>query len=405
MNSFIARGLFITLIFLGASFNVAAESWADVAEEIGVYLDESVRLYEQGEGDAAKQQRYDAYFRVYELKEMEQAVQSWFGGKYNFMIEDMFAEITRIVNEGRPAKDLATVRDELRAVLLESAIELDIERPREDVSHAAIFWKAFLILLREGMEAILILGIMIAILVKRNRPDQKKIVYTSAIGGILASLILAVLLNVLRERIGITKGYIAQELFEGFVILAAVAVLLWVCGWLIKTSSNEMAHLKKAVDEAVVGSRVGALALVSFLAVFREGAETVLFYQAMFADVSPERYGLIGLGMAAAVVGLVVGFALVRYGSIKLPLKLFFSVTGVFIFYMAFSMAGKAFLEFKEAGWIQSGTVNFPTITWLGIYPLLPGLLLQGSIIIFAVAMLVINKKNVIKPSVNDGEK
>ncbi len=393
--------LALFLVFLAP---LAAETWSSIADEIGAYLDDSVRFYREGKNEEAKQCRYDAYFRIYELKEMEQAVQSWFGSKYNFNIEALFAEVTVLINEGRPVGELEALVEELMEILRESAAELDVEKPRENMSHGAIFAKALIILLREGLEAILILGAMIAILIKRKREDQVKTVYIASAAAVFASVLLAVFLNALRARIGITRGYAAQELFEGFVILAAVAVLLWVGGWLIKTSASEMASLKSRVGDASDKSSTKALALVSFLAVFREGAETVLFYQAMFNDVSSDRYGLVALGMAAAVVLLAVGFVLVRYGSVKLPLKWFFNVTGVFIFYMAFSMSGKAFLEFREAGWFEDSMVNFPTIPWLGIYPVLPGLLLQGAVVVASIAVYMVNKrKNVKTPSGNDG--
>ncbi|PID55510.1 hypothetical protein CSB45_15650 [candidate division KSB3 bacterium] len=393
--------LALFLVFLAP---LAAETWSSIADEIGAYLDDSVRFYREGKNEEAKQCRYDAYFRIYELKEMEQAVQSWFGSKYNFNIEALFAEVTVLINEGRPVGELEALVEELMEILRESAAELDVEKPRENMSHGAIFAKALVILLREGLEAILILGAMIAILIKRKREDQVKTVYIASAAAVFASVLLAVFLNALRARVGITRGYAAQELFEGFVILAAVAVLLWVGGWLIKTSASEMASLKSRVGDASDKSSTKALALVSFLAVFREGAETVLFYQAMFNDVSSDRYGLVALGMAAAVVLLAVGFVLVRYGSVKLPLKWFFNVTGVFIFYMAFSMSGKAFLEFREAGWFEDSMVNFPTIPWLGIYPVLPGLLLQGAVVVASIAVYMVNKrKNVKTPSGNDG--
>ncbi len=401
LNKRVLAVIFLLLFFALPLF---AETWSDIAEEIGEYLDDVVVFYEQGKGEEAKQSRYDAYFRVYELKEMEQAVQSWFGGKHNFLIEDLFAEITRSINAGNPPEEVAEIRDELMVMLRDAAKELDVEAPREDMSHGAIFTKSFVILLREGLEAILLLGAMIAILIKRERKDQIKVVYFSAILAVIASVILAFILNAVRNRVGITRGLAAQELFEGVVILIAVAVLLWVGGWIIKTTASEMASLKKQIDKASAGTRVGALALVSFLAVFREGAETVLFYQAMFSDVSTERYGLIALGMAAAVVVLVAGFIVVRYGSIKLPLKLFFSLTGIFIFYLAFSMAGKAFVEFREAGWFQNSTVNFPTVPFLGIYPILPGLILQGVVILFVIAAFFISRKKYVKtPSEKDG--
>jgi len=138
------------------------------------------------------------------------------------------------------------------------------------------------------------------------------------------------------------------------------------------------------VQQALAGGSILALPTVAFLAVYREGFETVLFYKALFVSSGPVEAAIpVVLGMLAASVLLVgVYLAISRYG-VRIPLKPFFGITGVFLYYMAFVFAGKGVLELQGAGILGVTYVPWaPVIPALGVYGTAEGLMVQGVLVL-----------------------
>jgi high-affinity iron transporter len=202
-----------------------------------------------------------------------------------------------------------------------------------------------------------------------------------------ASLLTAVLLETLFQ-----VSQASQEALEGGTMLVACAMLFYVSYWLL--SKMEVAKwnrfVKSRVQDAVSSGSALALASVAFLAVYREGFETVLFYKALFVsggpgDMLPVLAGMLVGGVALALVYLAIN----RFG-VRIPLKPFFGFTSTFLYYMAFVFAGKGVAELQEGGVISTTVVPWaPRVPALGIYPTAESLVLQAVLLALLVAGLV----------------
>ena len=211
---------------------------------------------------------------------------------------------------------------------------------------------AFMIMLREGLEAALIVGIVAAYLVKIGRRAALPGVWLGVAGAILLSIAVAAIAS---ATIG-ELPFVVQELIGGIATLIAVAVLTWMLFWMRRQGRAMKGELERGVDAALVGGSVMALAGVAFVAVAREGLETVLFMSVVFSAAAPGPEPAIGavLGLAAAIG---IGLAIFAYG-VRVDLRRFFQVTAVILIFVAAGLCAYAVHEFGEAGVIaNTGTV------------------------------------------------
>jgi high-affinity iron transporter len=205
---------------------------------------------------------------------------------------------------------------------------------------------SFLITLREGLEAALIIGIVLAYLSRTgNRRGYKHVWIGTGIGIAISLLVGGIIYLTARELSGR-----AEEIFEGSVMFLAVAVLTWMVFWMRKQSINIRDHLYSQVKTAMdSGSSLG-LVVLAFLAVGREGIETVLFLFAATQLAESPAYaaagGLLGLALAAGI-----GYVLFK-GSVRLNLRMFFDVTGFLLILFAAGLLAHGIHEFHEAGLI-----------------------------------------------------
>lgn len=244
-------------------------------------------------------------------------------------------------------------------------------------SSAVLFTNSFSIILREALEAILIIAAIIAFLI--NTGSRKSIKYIH-IGWICA--IIAGLLTWLAARTVISISGLSRELIEGFTSLIAAAVLFYVSYWLISKIEVEKwkEFIKTKVETALNKKSFAALVIVSFLAVYREAFETVLFYQALSyqaeGNTAPLVWGLIAGIAVTGILGVIV-FKL----AISIPIKYFFSATSLLLYFLCFILTGKGIHEFQEAGVIGMTFINYiPRIDIIGVYPTLETLIPQSVI-------------------------
>lgn len=206
---------------------------------------------------------------------------------------------------------------------------------------------SLLLSLREGLEAALIIGIVLGVLVKLNRFDLKRPVWMGAGMAVVASLAAAFLLNLLGMKF---EGR-AEEIFEGIAMLLAAGVLTWMIFWMQNAAGNLKHEIEERTRGAVSSQGASALFALAFLAVFREGIELALFLLAVQQTASPLQT-LVGafLGLASAVV---LGWLL--FNSTRgLSLRGFFQVTNVLLIIFAAGLVGLGVHEFNEAGIIPS---------------------------------------------------
>ncbi len=206
---------------------------------------------------------------------------------------------------------------------------------------------SLLITLREGLEAALIVGIILAYLAKTGNRDKSSTVWLGALAAAGVSLLAG-------ATIFLTAGSLegrTEELFEGTAMFTAVGVLTYMIFWMRKQAINIRAHLQAQVNMALEsGSRL-ALGLLAFVAVGREGIETALFMFAATKAASPAAATIGGLlGLAGAVV---LGYLLYR-GTYRLNLRTFFNVTSVLLLLFAAGLLAHGIHEFHEAGVIRT---------------------------------------------------
>lgn len=206
---------------------------------------------------------------------------------------------------------------------------------------------SFLLALREGIEAALIIGIIFGVLRKMNKPDLIAVVWRGVIAAVCFSLLAAVVLNVA----GTEFEGLGEQIFEGFAMLLAAALLTWAIFWMRKQSGSVQKDLEEDVRAAAVSTSGGTLFALAFLAVAREGLELSLFLlAARFTSTPINTY-------SGAIFGLVtaslLGWLLFR-STIKLNLKQFFQITNILLVLFAAGLVGYGIHEFNEAGWIPS---------------------------------------------------
>jgi high-affinity iron transporter len=174
-----------------------------------------------------------------------------------------------------------------------------------------------------------------------------------------------------------------REVTEGVTALLAAAVLLYVGFWMHEKAYAERwrTFLHSQLRDALSAHTMWALALVSFLAVYREAFETVLFYQALWIQAAPAYVPVLGGLVAAAVALIVLGWLIFR-GSVRLPLGLFFGTTSVLLALLSVVFVGKGIAALQEAGILPADPVGLPGVPALGLYPNLQGLVLQALLIL-----------------------
>ena len=208
---------------------------------------------------------------------------------------------------------------------------------------------AFIIALREGIEAALIVSIVLAYLKQLGRSDRSHLVWW----GTGLAVALSAILGTIIFSVGAEFEGTAEEVFEGLVTLTAVGVLTWMIFWMRRQGARIKSELQQKVDTALSAGGL-ALAAIAFFAVLREGVETALFLFAAAEGTAVEGGGvaaqllgaLLGLGLA-----VVLGVLLYR-GGIRMNLRTFFKVTGVILIVVAAGLFAYSVHELQEAGWL-----------------------------------------------------
>lgn len=268
-------------------------------------------------------------------------------------------------NKQPEAKAEAEKADSEKLEKQESEIKTEQAKPWYSMFVSADFNTAFWLLIREGLEAILVVAAIVAYLIKTNNKHFIKNIYMGCLLAIVSSVVLAYVIQHFISNAGV-----ARELIEGWTMFLAVIVLFYVSNWIL-SKSEAVAwenYIGGMVRQSIDKNSKRALMFAAFLAVFREGAELILFYSASFSSGMNSPLN-IGVGIALAVVALAVIWVIFRFTSVKLPLKPFFTFTSILLFLLCFSFMGKGVVELTEAGVITGGTV-IPAMKGFSFEPL-----------------------------------
>lgn len=331
----------------------------------------------QGKSKAASDAAFDAYLA---FEPLETIVRAKDPGLVT-SLEGSFTTFKAAVRGG----DVASANAGYNAIV--QAMPRVVALAGETTASAATtFWQSFLIILREGFEAILVVGAVVAVLIKTGNRKRLRSIWLGAILGVIASLITAIIIKTMFSAIPASS-----EIVEAVSLLIAVVVLFSVSYWLISKveAVKWQRFITGKVSTALERGGGGALMLVAFLAVYREGAETALFYQALFSQSSGSALPLI-LGIVAGSIALAVVFILFYRFGIKIPMRPFFAITSLLLYYMAFVFAGRGIRELQEGNAIPITPLShIPNIPWLGLFPTVQTVAIQGVLLVlFAVALL-----------------
>ena len=342
-------------------------TWTQVAHEMTPILDQALAQASKGQGQAGSDLVNKAYYQYYEKLGFEKNVMNAISGNRVSQVEYQFKETRMAMVAGKPAKTLV---NDLKSMLVEDAAILDggaADQVNGWTSFlTSAFGQAFVVLLREGLEAILVVAAIIAYMVKSGHKDKVRHIYWGIAAGLVASGLVALLFTLLFNGNGPQ-----QEILEGVVALVAMLMLLYTSNWMLSKSSVESwnHYIRSRTVAAISKGSVISLALLSFLAVFREGAETVMFYQAIFA-MAPGGSREIWTGFAAAAVVLVIVFVLIRFTSVKIPIRPFFIITSLLMAVMVVIFAGGGVHALIEGDLVPATYLpGVPTSDWIGLYP------------------------------------
>jgi len=358
--------------------DATANATAQAFDQVRRQLESTYVLARKGDS-SANTSAFDAYMTFEQVERGVRAKDPQLAAE----LEGHFAELRGHVAGGAAAPKLNSVQQQL-ALGLEQAERL----LGDSLSPANLFFQSFVIMLREGLEAILIVGALMTFLVKMGASHRKRDINLGVATAVGASLVTAFAIETVFH---LTPA--RQEVLEGATMVVAAVVLFYVSYWLLsKMEVVKWNHfVKSKVNDALTSGSSLALASAAFLAVYREGFETVLFYKALFLTGGPGGSSMpivAGILLGTAVL-VVVYVAISRFG-VRLPLRPFFGVTSAFLYYMAFVFAGKAVAELQGGDVLPTTIVDWaPRMPALGIYPTVESLLAQGVLVILLLVALV----------------
>ncbi|ADP19923.1 iron permease FTR1 family protein 2 (plasmid) [Achromobacter xylosoxidans A8] len=263
--------------------------------------------------------------------------------------------------------------------------EVEKELGGESADPLTTFLGSLTILLREGLEALLIVVGMVAFLKKANRPDVLRYVH----GGWIVALAAGGLTWAVATYFVNISGA-SREVTEGLSSLFAALVLLSVGLWMHQKSAagRWQAYLKEKLSSAMSKRSAWALFGLSFIAVYREVFETVLFYSALSADGNGNAL-LGGFGLGVGLLA-VLAWVMLRT-SARMPIGKFFSISSILVAVLAVVLAGKGVAGLQEAGWLGASPIMAPRIELLGMYPSAETVVAQIIVLLIAVSGFALN--------------
>ena len=338
----------------------------------------ALAAYTPAQGKAGKQAAADAFF-LFEGSELDRDL----GARNPTLYREIEGEWARLLTEmgdGRPAAEVRAKGEHVLALLDRGA--------RAAEGAGGVFLDSLLIILREGFEAILIVSALAAYLSRIGQRAQRPYLYGGAGLAVVASVLLW-----MAARSVLTLGGAGREALEGWTILLATAVLFWVSYWLISKAEADrwQAFVRTRVERAVGRGALFGFGFLSFVVVFREGFETVLFYEAVAARAGSSASGqsLMVAGFASGCAALTILYLLFEKIGPKIPMRAFFNVTSALLYFMAFRFAGAGVRELQDAGVVSQTPVSFVPDSawlaqWLGMSPFLEPLMLQMLLLLLA---------------------
>ena len=340
-------------------------------------IDEATALYTKGEKEAAYQKAVEAYLDGFELVEPALFAKD---PSFGHSLEGQFTQFRNVLKQGAALNEIEQRRRELNTQLDQAE---NILSRGDRFSGYYAFVNSALIILREGLEAALILAAIFAMLKLMGEAQAIRYIH---LGWILA--IGAGLLTWGAAETFLTLSGRHRESMEGLISVFAAVALFYVGYWLhTRTEARRwQAFIRAKVEGLVSTKRILALVGISFFAVYREAFEVVLFYQALWLQ-NEQTHGPVVWGFAVGLAALVAAtFAIFKLG-LRMPLKFFFGATGTLLYIMSFIFAGNGIKELQASLWMPTTPLGFPSqLPFLGIYPTVETLAAQGTMLLAFIA-------------------
>jgi high-affinity iron transporter len=343
-------------------------------DTIRMQLDETLRLHQEGNYDGALISSRSAYLDSYESVEIPLRP---IDPDFTLEMEIKFAELRNLIQAHAPYEQVEAKVVEIRNGLDESE---RLVSGTGILAPAIAFSTSFSIIFREGLESALIVGAILTYLEASRNAKFKKHVYYGIVIAIGATAVTWFIAQFIIEISGASR-----ELIEAIAGVSAVAILFWVSFWVLNKIETKrwIEFVKAKVWKATTTGSIMIFVMLSFFTVYREGFETVLFYQAMLSYAKyMEWYVVAGFVLGLAVI--VTTAIMVRKLGRRLPLRVLFALTMGIGAYMSIAFMGNAIREFQELGYIPTTPligivprldINMATMT--GIHPTLESIIAQ----------------------------
>jgi high-affinity iron transporter len=331
-------------------------------------LDETVQAYAKGDRDGAQRLVIMAYLDGFEP--IESALNN-VDAPLRLEIEHEMTALRAAISEGRPSDAVTAQVAKVKALLnrADAALSSSVLSPN------TAFVSSMVILLREGLEAILVVSAIVAFTVKTGRRDASPYIHAGWIGAVALGGITWII-----ARYALSISGANRELTEGITALLAAAMLLYV-GWWLHNRSNAQAwnrFIREQINTALGKRTLWTMAAISFLVVYRELFEVILFYETLWSQAGAAGHGAVLWGIVTAALLLVlIGGMILRY-SVRLPIGPFFAAASSLLALMAVVFVGNGVAALQEAGVLGSTTVRFFSLPMLGIHPTAQSLMLQA---------------------------
>lgn len=284
-------------------------------------------------------------------------------------IEMLFGRLREVIQAGRPAPEI-----ESAVAAVEAGLDRAGRAAAAGLSAAAAFGQSLLIIVREGFEIILVLAALSTYLIRVGQREKTLWLYSGAGVAIAASLVVA---GLARWVLSLTPAH--QEFLEGVTMLLAAVVLFYMSHWILSRAQAEKwnRYIQQTASKAVKAGSLWTLAGVGFLVVFREGVETVLFYQSL-SFAAPGAGDAIWVGFGVGCIALLlIAIAMFQLG-LRMPLRPFFVATSVLLYVLVFIFTGNGIHELQAGGYLPAtGWSWLPSIPLLGVHPTLESLIPQ----------------------------
>ncbi|MWC30020.1 FTR1 family iron permease [Paenibacillus sp. MMS18-CY102] len=351
-----------------------SDSELKVADLIAV-LDQAASLVESGSAAEAEAQ-LQSFIRMWPSVEGQVSIRS---STVYRDIENEMTEAPGYLLENPPQLD--------KAEALIAEMKSELQPFVADAKYTA--WDAGAILLREGLEAILVLSALLAYLKRTGNNAHRRWVWSGVWSGLLISGIMALVLTyvVAKASSGSTR-----EMIEGFAGLGSVLLMLTVGSWLHGKANMQAwnQYIDKTMGSALRRGSLWSLFAVSCLAIAREGAETTIFYIGMAPSIAPSQMAL-GFGVTFALL-IALGYIIIKF-SVKLPIRLFFLTASVLIYYLVFRFLGESIHSLQVASKLPAHSVpEVPSISWLGVYPTWETAGAQAALLVYIVGQVLASR-------------